>query len=130
MPFQLRIDRSLPSNAPAEIAGPLFPRVRIEEDVQALHRLITEHFGIERLALVVGGSMGAQQIYEWAVRYPDMVERAVPIAGTARNTKHDFVFADTLMEAITAGPGFRDGAYTSPAEVAAGLFRYPCRSAD
>ena len=43
------------------------------------------------LALVVGGSMGAQQTYEWAVRYPDMVRRAAPIAGTARNTIHDFL---------------------------------------
>ena len=99
-----------PSNAPAPIAGPNFPRVRIGDDVRAQHRLITEHFGIQRLALVVGGSMGAQQTYEWAVRYPDMVERAAPIAGTARNTEHDFVFADTLMEAITTDPGFRGAA--------------------
>ena len=27
-------------------------------------------FGLDNLALVVGGSMGAQQTYEWAVRYP------------------------------------------------------------
>ena len=113
-----------PSNAPAPIAGPNFPRVRIGDDVRAQHRLLTEHFGIERLALVVGGSMGAQQTYEWAVRYPDMVERAAPIAGTARNTEHDFVFADTLMEAITTDPGFRGGSYADPAEVAAGLRRH------
>ncbi|WP_374479638.1 alpha/beta fold hydrolase [Zoogloea sp.] len=113
-----------PSNAPADIAGPRFPRVRIGDDVRAQHRLLTQHFGIERLALVVGGSMGAQQTYEWAVRYPEMVERAAPIAGTARNTEHDFVFADTLMEAITTDPGFRDGGYTSPADLAAGLRRH------
>ena len=35
------------------------------------------------VALVVGGSMGAQQTYEWAVRYPAMVKRAAPIAGSA-----------------------------------------------
>ncbi len=113
-----------PSNAPAEIAGPKFPRVRIGDDVQAQHRLITQHFGIERLALVLGGSMGAQQTYEWAVRYPDMVERAAPIAGTARNTEHDFMFAETLIDAIVTDPAFRDGNYTDSAEVAAGLRRH------
>jgi homoserine O-acetyltransferase/O-succinyltransferase len=50
---------------------------------------LTERFGIDKLALVVGGSMGAQQTYEWAVRYPDVVRRAAPIAGTAKNTMHD-----------------------------------------
>lgn len=113
-----------PSNAPAAIAGPNFPKVRIGDDVRAQHRLLTEHFGIQRLALVVGGSMGAQQTYEWAVRYPDMVERAAPIAGTACNTEHDFVFAETLVEAITSDPGFRNGDYSSAADVAAGLKRH------
>ncbi len=113
-----------PSNAPAAIAGPNFPKVRIGDDVRAQHRLLTEHFGIQRLALVVGGSMGAQQTYEWAVRYPDMVERAAPIAGTACNTEHDFVFTETLVEAITTDPGFRNGDYASAADVAAGLKRH------
>ena len=113
-----------PSNAPAAIAGPNFPKVRIGDDVRAQHRLLTEHFGIQRLALVVGGSMGAQQTYEWAVRYPDMVERAAPIAGTACNTEHDFVFTETLVEAITTAPGFRNGDYSSAADVAAGLKRH------
>ena len=69
-----------------------FPHVRIGDDVRAQHKLVTEKFGLKSLALVVGGSMGAQQTYEWAVRYPDMVKRAAPIAGTAKNTIHDFSF--------------------------------------
>ena len=113
-----------PHNARGEQYGPRFPRVRIGDDVRAQHRLLTQTFGIERLALVVGGSMGAQQTYEWAVRYPDMVARAAPIAGTARNTEHDFVFAETLIEAITSDPGFKAGHYTSVAEVATGLKRH------
>ena len=47
-----------------------FPHVRIGDDVRAQHKLVTEKFGLSSLALVVGGSMGAQQTYEWAVRYP------------------------------------------------------------
>ena len=113
-----------PHNTPFPGGGPNFPRVRIGDDVRAQHKLITEKFGIEKLALVVGGSMGAQQTYEWAVRYPDMVRRAAPIAGTAKNTPHDYLFAETLIEAITSDPGFRDGWYSSPLDVHQGLRRH------
>jgi homoserine O-acetyltransferase/O-succinyltransferase len=101
-----------------------FPKVRIGDDVRAQHKLVTEKYGIKQLALVVGGSMGAQQTYEWAVRYPDMVKRAAPIAGTAKNTEHDFLFTDTLVEAITTDPGFNGGNYKSSEEVKAGLLRH------
>ncbi len=101
-----------------------FPKVRIGDDVRAQHKLVTEKYGIKELALVVGGSMGAQQTYEWAVRYPDMVKRAAPIAGTAKNTEHDFLFTDTLVEAITTDPGFNGGNYKSSEEVKAGLLRH------
>jgi homoserine O-acetyltransferase len=113
-----------PSNSTGAQHGARFPKVRIADDVRAQQRLLTQKFGLEKLALVVGGSMGAQQTYEWAVRYPDMVLRAAPIAGTARNTDHDFVFADTLIEAIESDPGFQGGAYDSPSDVAAGLKRH------
>ena len=91
-----------------------FPKVRIGDDVRAQHKLVTARFGLKSLALVVGGSMGAQQTYEWAVRYPDMVKRAAAIAGTAKNTEHDFLFTETLVEAITSDPGFKGGNYTVP----------------
>lgn len=113
------------STSPHSAVDPAaFPRVRIGDDVVAQHRLLTQHFGIRRLALVVGGSMGAQQTYEWAVRYPDMVARAAPIAGTARNSDHDFQFTEALVEAITTDPGFAGGRYASHTEVAAGLKRH------
>jgi homoserine O-acetyltransferase len=68
--------------------------------------------------------MGAQQTYEWVVRYPDMVKRAAPIAGTAKNTIHDFLFTETLAEAITSDPGFNHGFYASAADVREGMLRH------
>jgi homoserine O-acetyltransferase len=110
--------------ANAEIAMSRFPRVRIGDDVVAQERLVREVFGIQTLQLVVGGSMGAQQTYEWAVRFPEKVLRAATIAGTAQNTPHDFLYTKALMEAITSDPGFDGGEYTSNAEVDAGLRRH------
>lgn len=113
-----------PHNSSGPIAMSKFPDVRIGDDVRAQRQLLVDRFGIERLALVVGGSMGAQQTYEWAVRYPEMVLRAAPLAGTAQNTPHDFLFTKTLMDAITSDPGFQGGEYSSHTEVADGLRRH------
>src|ERR1700746_1740627 len=113
-----------PHNTPPPAGMGNFPHVRIGDDVRAQHKLITEKFSLNNLALVVGGAMGAQQTYEWAVRYPDMVKRAAPIAGTARNTIHDFLFTETLVDAITSDSGFNKGFYTSSADVREGLLRH------
>jgi homoserine O-acetyltransferase len=111
------------SGANAGIAMSKFPRVRIGDDVVAQERLLREHFGIESLALVIGGSMGAQQTYEWAVRFPDKVKRAAPMAGTAKNTPHDFLLTETMNEAIWSDPGWKGGEYASNADVVDGIKR-------
>lgn len=113
-----------PHNASDPIGMSRFPKVRIGDDVVAQERLLRERYGIERLELVVGGSMGAQQTWEWAVRFPDKVKRAAPIAGTAQNTPHDFLFTETLIETITCDPGFQGGEYRSNTEVVDGLKRH------
>jgi homoserine O-acetyltransferase/O-succinyltransferase len=116
--------RTSPHNTPRPAGMRNLPHVRIADDVRAQHKLVIEKFGLASLVLVVSGSMGAQQAYEWVVRYPDMVKRAAPIAGTARNTIHDSLFTETLVEAITSGPRFNKGFYQSSADVREGLLRH------
>ena len=115
---------SSPHNTEGPHAMARFPHVRIGDDVRAQEQLLRERFGIEELQLVVGGSMGAQQTYEWAVRFPEKVKRAAPIAGTAKNTPHDFIYTETLNEALTSDPTFRGGWYENSADVRAGLARH------
>lgn len=113
-----------PHNTPLPWDGPNFPQLSIADDVRAQHTLLTEHLGITQLALVVGGSMGAQQTYEWAVRYPDMVKRAAPIAGFARNTDHDRFYGESLMQAVKSDPGYAGGRYKDLREVEDGMRRH------
>ena len=49
--------------------------------------------------------------------------RAAPIAGTAQNTPHDFLIAETMIEAIRSDPGWNEGEYRSNEEVIGGLKR-------
>lgn len=116
------------SSAPHNMAAPFnaarFPRISIEDDVRAQHKLVTEKFGLSSLKLVLGGSMGAQQTYEWAVRFPDIVERAAPIAGTARATAHNKLLVETFKDAITSDPLWAEGWYSDGSEVNRGLRRH------
>ena len=113
-----------PSNTPPPYNQAAFPELMIGDDVVAQHRLVTEKFGIEELQLVLGWSMGAQQTYEWAVRFPDMVKRAAPFAGTAKTSDHCKIFLKTLIAAITSDPAFADGFYRDSCAVHAGLRRH------
>lgn len=115
---------SSPSNTPAPQNGGAFPHVTIGDDVVAQHRLVRDHFGIEELQLVTGWSMGAEQTYEWAVRYPDMVKRAAPFAGTAKTTPHDFLWVRAHENALKSDPAWAEGFYEKSSDVAVGLRRH------
>lgn len=114
---------SAPSNEPQPFNGPRFPRATIGDDVRAQRLFLQRRYGIERLALVLGGSMGAQQTFEWMVRYPDAVLRAAPIAGTPRTTPHNALLIDTFIEAIASDPAF-EGGWHAEGAVHRGLRRH------
>jgi homoserine O-acetyltransferase/O-succinyltransferase len=105
---------SSPSNTPAPHGKAGFPRVTVYDNVEFQHRLVTERFGVERLQMVVGFSMGAQQSYQWAVSYPRMVERCVPICGSARTSPHNWVFLEGVTAALRADAAWQNGAYERP----------------
>lgn len=77
-----------------------FVKITLFDNVSAQHRLITEYYGITSIELVIGWSMGAQQTYQWASLYPYMVKRALPFAGSARTSPHNFVFLEGLRNVL------------------------------
>ena len=100
-----------PSNCPPPYDKARFPNVTFWDQVQQQHRLVTEKFGIETLALVTGWSMGAGQTYQWAVSFPDMVQRACPFCGSSKTSEHNIVFLEGVKAALTADDAFRAGWY-------------------
>ncbi len=58
---------SSPSNTPEPFHGPRFPITTIRDNVEAVHRLLTEELHIPHLRAILGFSMGAQQVFQWAV---------------------------------------------------------------
>ena len=51
-----------------------------------------------------GFSMGGMQAYHWAALYPDMVERAFVVCGSARTADHNKVFLSGLLRTLEAAP--------------------------
>lgn len=104
-------ESSSPSNSAAPFDGPRFPPATIADNVRAQHRLVTDTFGVTRVKLVTGFSMGGLQSFEWGAAYPAMVERIAPICGAARCARHNYVFLASLKAALTLDPVFDGGDY-------------------
>jgi homoserine O-acetyltransferase len=108
---------SSPSNTPPPYDRARFPAITIQDNVRAQHRLLTERFGVKHIQLAVGGSMGAFQAYQWGLAYPDLVERIAPCCGTARVSRHCFVFLDGAKAALLADPAYAGGDYKAAPDV-------------
>ena len=105
---------SSPSNTPPPYDRARFPAMTYHDNIRCQQRLVTEGFGIQRLALVCGFSMGAQQTFHWGAMYPDMVERIAPWCGSARTSPHNFVFLEGVKAALCADEAWRGGWYERP----------------
>lgn len=107
---------SSPSNTPEPYNAARFPQVTAYDNVRLQHRLVTEKFGITKLPLVLGWSMGALQTFHWGALYPDMVERIAPFCGSAKCSRHNFVFLEGVKAALTADAAWENGWYKTKPE--------------
>ncbi|MDA3961147.1 MAG: homoserine O-acetyltransferase [Planctomycetota bacterium] len=100
--------------------GLRFPVVTVEDWVQLQHRLIT-HLGIERLHTVIGGSLGGQQALEWALAFPNLVDRCVVLAASPRLSAQGLGFNAVGRHGIMNDPAFVEGDYYDGEPPAIGL---------
>ena len=105
---------SSPSNTPEPYNLSRFPDITLYDNVRLQHRLVTEKFGIERIALVTGWSMGPQQTNQWGCLYPDMVQRIAAFCGSAKTAPHNIVFLEGVKAALTADTAWNGGWYATP----------------
>ncbi len=105
---------SSPSNTPPPFDRGRYPHFTATDNVRVQQRFLAETFGIERVALVYGFSMGAQQALHWGALFPDRVARIAAICGTAKTSRHNFVFLEGIKAALTADPAWQDGWFATP----------------
>ena len=87
-----------------------FPVITIKDMVNVQKKLV-DAFGIDKLAAVVGGSMGGMQTLQWLVSYPEMMKKAVAIATTARSSPQQIAFNEVGRQSIVGDPNWNGGNY-------------------
>ncbi|HWD60713.1 MAG TPA: alpha/beta fold hydrolase, partial [Stellaceae bacterium] len=105
---------SSPSNTPPPFDRGRYPHFTMTDNVRVQQRLLAEVFGVERVHLVYGFSMGAQQAFHWGALFPDRVERIAPICGSAKTSPHNWVFLEGVKAALIADEAWRDGWFATP----------------
>ena len=89
-----------------------FPVITINDIVNAQLNLL-DHFGIEKLFSVVGGSMGGMQVLQFVSNFPEKTKTAIPIACTSSHSAQNIAFNELGRQAITADHNWLEGKYSS-----------------
>lgn len=93
-----------------EIYGLKFPLVTIKDIVNSQINLL-DHFGIDKVLAVIGGSMGGMQALQFCSSYPNRTYSAIPIACTASHSAQNIAFNELARQAIMADPDWSNGDY-------------------
>jgi homoserine O-acetyltransferase len=90
--------------------GMSFPIVTIRDFVNLQYKLL-ESLGVKKLRAVSGGSMGGLQSFEWAVAYPDFVERIIPVISTPKLHGWQIGWGKLWGDPIKLDPKWNNGDY-------------------
>ena len=88
--------------------GADFPVVTVEDWVDAQARVV-DHFGIQKLAAVLGGSLGGMQALSWSLRHPERLHHCLAIATAPCLSAQNLAFNEVARRAIVTDPDFHDG---------------------
>lgn len=89
-----------PTNYTDEIP---FPQITIRDMVESEYKLVKNVLKIDHLFAVIGGSMGSMQAFEFAVAYPDFMDKAIPYSASPKITSNEKIIFSLMKEIITSG---------------------------
>lgn len=84
-----------------------FPTLTNRDVVQAFD-LLRQSLGIEQVHTLIGGSLGGQQVLEWAVQQPDVFQHIIPIATNAVHSPWGIAFNEAQRMAIEADATWKE----------------------
>jgi homoserine O-acetyltransferase len=84
-----------------------FPLFTTRDMIKA-YQLLKEHLGIGKIYMGIGGSMGGQQLLEWAIEQPELFEYIVPIATNAQHSAWGIAFNKSQRMCIENDPSWKE----------------------
>ena len=93
-----------------EAFGTKFPVITINDMVNAQINLL-DHFKINQLFSVIGGSMGGMQVLQFVSNFPDKAKTAIPIACTSSHSAQNIAFNELGRQSIMADSDWKEGNY-------------------
>jgi len=97
-----------------------FPAITVRDQVRLQQRLL-DALAIERIRLVIGGSLGGMVALEWALLDPDRVESLAVLSAPARHGPWGIALSELGRRALALDPKFRSGHYPADDPPAAGF---------
>jgi homoserine O-acetyltransferase/O-succinyltransferase len=95
--------------------GSRFPYLTVRDQTRVVTAL-ADQLGVSSFAAVVGGSMGGMHALEWALMFPERVQRLAVIATSALTSADQLGGNSLQIEAITVDPFFAGGDYYDQVE--------------
>ncbi len=87
-----------------------FPAITIKDMVK-IQKYLIDALKIEKLFAVIGSSMGAMQVLQWVIDFPENVLNAIHIAGALKHSSQNIAFHEVGRQAVMSDPGWAKGAY-------------------
>jgi len=84
-----------------------FPLITNRDIVRAFD-LLRENLGIQKIHTILGGSLGGQQVLEWAIQKPTVFDRIIPIATNAFHSPWAIAINEAQRMAIDADSSWKD----------------------
>ncbi|MFH0761782.1 MAG: homoserine O-acetyltransferase [Bacteroidota bacterium] len=85
-----------------------FPLITVRDMVK-VHQELRKFLGIKKIHLGIGGSLGGQQILEWAIQEPDLFRFIAPVATNAQASAWGIAFSEAQRMALCADESFKSG---------------------
>jgi homoserine O-acetyltransferase len=92
-----------------------FPFFTTRDMVRA-YKPLKDHLGIDKIKFGVGGSMGGQQLLEWAIEEPTLFEYIVPLATNAFHSPWAIAFNSSQRYAIETDATWKEDNETAGME--------------
>ena len=93
-----------------ESYGRDFPLVSVIDWVNS-QKMLADYLGIDKWKLVAGGSLGGMQALQWAISFPDSLEKSGIFAAAARSSTQNIAMNEVARESIRKDVNFYDGDY-------------------